>query len=140
MERYQTSRSYILGSFAFIELYNRSESPFRPDSVELLMILRKNPPFANHWSLPGGGVLKNETIRDACIREVKEEVGVDVSVGAPLGIITFLGDDKRMYEAHTFKCKPLDSNFIKGEEVIKIMRVDYTNFSRDKIEKYKIAP
>lgn len=37
-----------------------------------------------YYLLPGGGVDYRETIAEALIREVKEETGLDVSVGRPL--------------------------------------------------------
>ncbi|WP_323794026.1 NUDIX domain-containing protein [Nocardioides sp.] len=36
------------------------------------------------WSLPGGGVDYDETLEQAVVREVREEAGYDVEVGAPL--------------------------------------------------------
>ena len=49
---------------------------FKEDSV--LLIKRKNPPSANTWSIPGGVVEIGETIREAIIREVKEELGLQI--------------------------------------------------------------
>lgn len=40
---------------------------------ELLIV---KPSYKNHWSIPGGVVDKNESPRKACLREVKEEVGI----------------------------------------------------------------
>lgn len=34
--------------------------------------------YSGFWGLPGGGVEKNETPTDAVIREVKEEIGLDI--------------------------------------------------------------
>src|SRR5438445_13817608 len=124
MERLLTDEGYILGAFGFIELYRRLESPFKPRSEQVLMVLRKNSPYANHWSLPGGGVMRKEKIENTCKREVKEETDMNVSVGPLLGIVKFLGDDEKKYEAHCFRCKPLNFGFKKGEEVYEIKRVD----------------
>lgn len=42
-------------------------------SKRLLLIKRRNPPFAGQYALPGGFVDVDETTEDACRREVMEE-------------------------------------------------------------------
>lgn len=48
---------------------------FRGD--EVLLIRRGTPPKQGEWSLPGGRVEPGEPVRDAALRELKEETGVD---------------------------------------------------------------
>lgn len=43
------------------------------------------------WSLPGGGVDYGETVVEGLVREVHEETGYDVAVGAPILVDTFHG-------------------------------------------------
>lgn len=45
------------------------------DEQEKMLILK--PTYKNHWLLPGGVIENNESPRQACIREVKEEIGLD---------------------------------------------------------------
>lgn len=40
----------------------------------------KNPSTHLCWQLPGGGVEKNETVQEACVREAYEETGLHVSL------------------------------------------------------------
>lgn len=47
---------------------------------EVLLVKRGKPPLAGTWSLPGGGVNPTENLKDAVIREVKEECGIDIEV------------------------------------------------------------
>jgi 8-oxo-dGTP diphosphatase len=52
----------------------------------LLVAQRARPPeLAGLWELPGGKVAHGETDADALVRELDEELGVEVAVGAQLG-------------------------------------------------------
>lgn len=49
------------------------------DNGELLLTRRKHNPFAGLLDLPGGFVNLHETAENAVIREIKEELNIDVS-------------------------------------------------------------
>jgi 8-oxo-dGTP diphosphatase len=53
----------------------------------VLLIRRGRAPAENQWSVPGGAVDVGETLAEACAREVREETGLDVAVGAPVGVV-----------------------------------------------------
>ncbi|HKJ28219.1 MAG TPA: NUDIX hydrolase [Anaerolineales bacterium] len=52
-----------------------------------LLILK--PSYRDYWLLPGGGLLEGESPRDACIREIREEISLHVTL-AQLLCIDFL--------------------------------------------------
>jgi len=59
----------------------------------LLVAQRERPPeLAGLWELPGGKVAAGESDADALVRELEEELGVDVTVGARLGCDVALDD------------------------------------------------
>ena len=47
---------------------------------KLLLVKRGVDPDKGKWSIPGGAVELGEKMRDAVIREVKEECGLDVEI------------------------------------------------------------
>lgn len=48
----------------------------------VLLVQRRDPPGAGCWSVPGGLIELGETARAAAAREVKEETGLEVEIGA----------------------------------------------------------
>ncbi|HET6706834.1 NUDIX hydrolase [Amycolatopsis sp.] len=53
----------------------------------LLLIRRANDPGSGQWSLPGGRVEPGETDKEAVVREVFEETGLDVIPGTLVGSV-----------------------------------------------------
>ena len=47
---------------------------------KILLVKRKAEPGKGRWSIPGGSVHLGEKVRDATIREAKEESGLDIEI------------------------------------------------------------
>ena len=80
----------LLAADAIIELVNED------NQISIVLIERKNPPYG--WAIPGGFVDVGETLEHAAIREAKEEVCLDVTLKALLGMYS---DPKRDDRGHT---------------------------------------
>jgi 8-oxo-dGTP diphosphatase len=56
------------------------------DKGALLLVKRDREPARGEWSLPGGRVEVGETLREALVREVREETGIDIDVDGLIGV------------------------------------------------------
>lgn len=61
---------------------------FKNDRV--LLIQRGTPPRAGQWSIPGGKQEWGETVKEALMREVKEETGITMAVEDFVDVIDYL--------------------------------------------------
>jgi len=48
----------------------------RQQDLQVLLICRKHPPFADYWAIPGGFVRADEPLETAALRELEEETDV----------------------------------------------------------------
>lgn len=65
----------------------------------ILLVKRRDVPV---WVLPGGGIDDGETPEIACIREVKEETGIDTTIARKVGI--WLPINRLGSAAYVFVC------------------------------------
>ena len=88
----------------------------------VLLGMKKRGFGAGRWNGFGGKVEDGESIEDAVIREVREEVGLDVGRVSEMprkqGIIEFtFQNDPQILEVHIFKCGEWSGDPIETEEM-----------------------
>ena len=54
---------------------------------EVLLIRRGTPPKQGEWSIPGGRIEPGERAKDAALRELKEETGVDAKIEGLIDVV-----------------------------------------------------
>jgi len=68
------------------------------DGNKILLVKRGQPPHQGEWALPGGFVEYGETLEAAAKREIQEETGIAIDLGAILGAYS---DPERDPRGHT---------------------------------------
>ncbi len=56
-------------------------------NCKILLVKRGSEPGKNRWSIPGGLVEVGERVREALVREVKEETNLDVEVHSLIDVV-----------------------------------------------------
>ncbi len=76
---------------------------------KILLTRRSIPPFLGQWVMPGGKIDHGESIESALLREVKEEVGLQVEIGRLVDIYEHLaiGHKKDHYIILYYQTKAL---------------------------------
>ncbi|MBA2542235.1 MAG: NUDIX hydrolase [Deltaproteobacteria bacterium] len=59
----------------------------------ILLVERGTPPGEGLWTVPGGRLEASETLAQGVAREVREETGLIVEVGALACVVERMGDD-----------------------------------------------
>lgn len=62
------------------------------DAGRILLVKRGAPPSKGCWSIPGGKLKRGETLAEAVAREMLEETGLKVRVGALVDVYERLAD------------------------------------------------
>ncbi len=56
------------------------------EEKRVLLVKRARPPLLAQWSIPGGALEVGELVREAVVREAREETGLIVEPGELLGV------------------------------------------------------
>lgn len=105
----------------------------------VLLIRRGQPPLLGEWSLPGGVLECGETLREAVVREAREETGLTVETGEMLGVYerVIRGDEGRVqyhYVLIDFLCRPVGGDLKAGSDAVAVGW-----FTRDELPALKLA-
>jgi ADP-ribose pyrophosphatase YjhB (NUDIX family) len=56
------------------------------ENARVVLVKRGHPPLQGEWSIPGGVLEVGEMLRDAAVREAREETGLNVDTQDLLGV------------------------------------------------------
>src|SRR5260370_17964724 len=87
----------------------------------VLLVRRGHAPLLGEWSLPGGVLECGETLREATIREAREETGLTVETGEMLGVYerVIRSEDARVryhYVLIDFLCRVVAGDLQSGSD------------------------
>lgn len=92
------------------------------DLGRLLAVRRRNEPSRGCWSVPGGRVEAGEATSDAARREVLEETGLRVEIGAHLGVLRQAYVDAtglhRVLEIHDYAACVRGGTLVPGDDAL----------------------
>jgi 8-oxo-dGTP diphosphatase len=105
----------------------------------VLLIRRGTAPLLGEWSLPGGVLECGETLREAVVREAREETGLVVETGEMLGVYErLIRDDEGRVRYHyvliDFLCRPVAGDLSAGSDA-----ADVRWFTRDELPALNLA-
>ena len=105
----------------------------------VLLVKRAHPPIQGQWSIPGGVLEVGELVREAAVREAREETGLIVEPGDLLGVYdrVLRNDEKRVqyhYVLIDFLCRRVGGELLAASDAAEVRW-----FTREELPAQKLA-
>lgn len=103
------------------------------DGDRVVLIQRANPPAVGSWTLPGGKVMRGESLASAVRREVAEETGLSIEVGSLIEVIELVSETHH-YVVMDYRARVLGGALRAGDDA-----ADARWVSRDELASYGVT-
>ena len=105
----------------------------------VVLVKRLHPPLQDKWSIPGGVLEVGERVREAAMREAREETGLTVEPGELLGVYDrVLRDAEQRVQYHyvliDFLCRRVAGDIAAASDAAEVRW-----FSREELPGLKLA-
>jgi 8-oxo-dGTP diphosphatase len=105
----------------------------------VVLVKRAHPPIQGQWSIPGGVLEVGEFVREAAVREAREETGLIVEPGELLGVFDrVLRDAEKRVQYHyvliDFLCRKVGGELRAASDAAEVR-----SFSREELPALNLA-
>lgn len=112
---------------------------FDEKDARVVLVKRAHPPLQAQWSIPGGVLEVGELVREAAVREAREETGLVVEAGELLGVYDrVLRDAEQRVQYHyvliDFLCRRISGELRAGSDAAEVRW-----FRREELPGLKLA-
>jgi ADP-ribose pyrophosphatase YjhB (NUDIX family) len=109
------------------------------EGPRVVLVKRAHPPLQAQWSIPGGVLEVGELLREAAVREAREETGLTVEPGELLGVYdrVLRDPDKRVqyhYVLIDFLCRWVAGDLCAASDAAEVRR-----FTREELPSLNLA-
>jgi len=95
------------------------------ENDRVVLVKRAHQPIQGHWSIPGGVLEVGEMVREAAVREAREETGLVVEPGELLGVFDrILRDPEHRVQYHyvliDFLCRRIGGELLAASDAAEV--------------------